>query len=563
MYSSSIGISTLAVGRRGLDIVGQNIANAATPGYHRQALNIVSRTENGVDGTGVDVASITRYEAPPIRTAIVRANAEAGASAARLDAARQLEVSLGTSPGTIADAVEGFFNAVGQLTARPDNTAARRSVLSAADTLAGRFRAVAGDADRLRQDVGRQVVQTVEEVNEFATRIAELNQKIAGIEGSGQQANDLRDQRDRIVNDLSQRMDVQAVAQPFGVVNVIASGVPIVVGEFFTTLAVGADTAGNLTVTQTGSTQSLAIAGGTLGGRLQAYNDDLPTFRTNLDDLARGLMAQLNAVQATGLGTTGPVASLTAGLSVADPAAPLATQALAAAPSAGTLSFSLTAGASRTNVGIAFDPATQSLNDLAAAITAGTGGVVTASVDPATNVLSLTAAPGSTFDFAGRAPTTPVGAPAVADADTGGLLPALGLNGLFRGTGASSMAVRPDILANPALLAGSRSGLPGDGTNLERFAAARDVPLAGGQTAAAAYADLAAAVGAGVRQLDDRQAAQASVLAALTAQEQSATGVDINEELVSLLDYQRMVESGAKYLSVVNEALDAIIQMVR
>lgn len=560
MYSTPIGISTLAAGRRGLDVVGQNIANAATPGYHRQALSLTARTVAGEFGAGVDVASVTRFEAPPVRTAILRGNADAGYAAARLNAQRQLETTLGTSPGTIADAMEGFFNSVGQLTARPDNLAARRSVVSAADSIATRFRTVAADTDRLRQDVGRQVGQTVSEVNDFAKQIAELNLKIASAESAGGQANDLRDQRDQIISDLSQRVDVRTVEQPFGIVNVIASGAAVVVGEFANSFAVGPDATGNLVVTQTGSTQPLSFAGGTLGGQLQAHNVDLPAFRSKLDGLARDLMGAANAVQATGLGS--PQTATTAGISVFDPNAPLATQALAATPTAGTLTFSVTdSTGTRTNAAVAFDPATQSLNDLAAAITAGTGGNVQATVDPTTNLLSLAAQPGYSFDFAGRAPTG--GGPAVADADTGDLLPALGLNGLFSGGDASSIAVRPEILSDPGKLAASRTGLSGDGTNLERFAALRDTKLPGGATPAAGYADLAAAVGADVKQLDDQQAAQTAVLQNLAAQEQSVTGVDLNEELVRLLDYQRMVESGSKYLSVVNTALESIMDMVR
>src|SRR5262245_61552550 len=84
MNAFPIGISAIAAGNRALDLIGQNIANATTPGYHRQIVNLVSRTTDGVTGSGVDVASLTRYDAPPIRTAILRGNADTGATTARL-----------------------------------------------------------------------------------------------------------------------------------------------------------------------------------------------------------------------------------------------------------------------------------------------------------------------------------------------------------------------------------------------------------------------------------------------------------------------------------------------
>ena len=117
MNGYTIGTSMLAAGRRGLDVIGQNIANASTPGYHRQSVNFTSRaTVNGVNGTGVDIASITRYELPPVRTAILRRNADQGWTGVRLSTNQQMETSFGSSPGTIAEGIEGLFNQIEQLT---------------------------------------------------------------------------------------------------------------------------------------------------------------------------------------------------------------------------------------------------------------------------------------------------------------------------------------------------------------------------------------------------------------------------------------------------------------
>jgi len=221
-----------------------------------------------------------------------------------------------------------------------------------------------------------------------------------------------------------------------------------------------------------------------------------------------------------------------------------------------------TATGTRTNSTVAIDPATMSLQDVAGAITAATGGKVQATVDPVTNALRFAAQPGSKFDFAGR-DTNPAAGAAAADPDTARVLSALGVNGLFTGSTATDIAVRPDIAANPGLLAASRTGQPGDGTNLERLAAVRDQALGGGRTLSGEFTDLAAAVGSDVQTLGDRQTAQAGVMRTLAAQEQSVAGVDVNEELVHLLNFQRMVEGAAKYLSVVNSALDSIMNIIR
>jgi flagellar hook-associated protein 1 FlgK len=282
-----------------------------------------------------------------------------------------------------------------------------------------------------------------------------------------------------------------------------------------------------------------------------------------LDGLASELIRRVNQVQATGIGTSGPVTSAVGSMTVADPNAPLATQNLPFPLQAGTLVISVTdtATGQRFNSSIAINPATQSLNDVAAAISAGTGGQLLASVDPVTNTLRMQAQPGLAFDFAGR-DTNPPSTGSIPDADTAGLLSGLGVGGVFAGSDATSIALRPELLADPRLLAASRTGQPGDGTNLERMAALRDQPTIAGRTFAKDYTDIVNGVGTDVATLANTNQAQSAVLQNLFAQEQAASGVDINEELVNLLNFQRMVESGSKYISAVNTALDSIMNIL-
>lgn len=653
MHAYTIGLSALAAGQRGLDLVGQNIANASTPGYTRQGMILATRTIDGTRGAGVDIASITRYTAPAVRTSIRQGGGEQAAVTTRLDIRRQIETVLPSGPGGIADLADQFFNQVGRLTARPDDPTARRVVVTALSDLTERFHTAAADITRLRADTGRRIGTDVTEINDFAKRIAALNRRIAVIEAVGDQANDLRDQRDRLIDDLSERIDVQTVNQPHGVVNVVSSGAMIVVGTLANEFRADLDASGNMVVTGQDGPTPIAVRSGSLGGLLREFNQDIPATRARLDELANGFMRAVDQVQATGLGPAGPMTALAGTRGVYDPTAPLSTQVNAFPLRAGNLVVSLTDTATgvRTNSAIAIDPATQSLQDVAAAITAGTGGRVQATVDPLTNTLRFAAQPGTRFDFAGRPESPPqnvamngtavptvggaftgavadnysfrivgsgtvgltqglsievrdsanqvlatanVGAgytpgaaipigngitvalgPGTTDngtfasgmipgPDTAGVLPALGINGLFTGTGATGIAVRPDLLTNPNFLSTGLSDAAGDGTNLERLAAARDgLAFAGGRTFTEAVTDLAGEVGLDVKTLDDTQTAQASILEELSALEQGTTGVDINEELVHMLDYQRMIQSASKFIATVNEAIDSIMEMMR
>lgn len=562
MNAFPIGTSALAVGNRALDLIGQNITNASTPGYHRQVVDLVSRTSSGDRGTGVDVASITRYTADPVRTAILRGNAENASAATRLDVRQQIEAALGAGNGGIGDTLEGFFNSVEQLTSNPADASVRRPVIAAADNLAKQFNAAATDLDKLRNDLGGQISKTVTEVNDFAKQIAGLNTRIASIESRGDQANDLRDQRDQLVDQLSQRVDIRTVSQPFGVVNVIASGAAIVVGDYANSFSVAPDATGNQVVTQAGSTQPVTFDSGKLGGQLREFNQDIPTTRARLDSLANQVIQRVNSVQATGINSSGPLTSASGSVTVADPTVPLAAAGLPFPISAGTLTVSVTdqATGNRTNTPITIDPSTQSLQDVAAAL-AGVPGL-SASVDPTTNILQVSAQTGFAFDFAGRDTSPPSGNP-VANPDSSGVLAGLGVNGLFSGSGAVGIAVRPEFLTNPGLLSASASGQPGDARNLEKLAASRDQPVFGNRTLSGEFADIASSVGQDIESLDDQKASTGGILSNLSAQEQSVTGVDINEELVHLLDFQRMIQAASKFMSVVNTSLDSVLDIIR
>ncbi len=565
MNSFPIGISALAVGRRGMDVAGQNIANASTPGYRRQSLNAVSRSVENI-GLGVEASRLTRYDSPPLRTAILTGNMDEAAAGVRLDARRQIETALGSGDTSVGGKLQQLFNGIERLSSRPADSAARRELLAAAGDFTSQLAATGEDIDRLRFDLGRQVSQTVDEVNSLTSRIADLNGRIYEVEVRGEQANEMRDQRDQLVDDLSKKVDFRVVNMDYGVVNLIGREASLVVSTSAAQFTVTGNGAGGLDVTHAGQTTPIQFDGGSLSGLLREYNTDIPATRSRLDAMANAAAGRLDKMQATGLGLDGPITSSVGTRPVTDPTQPLATQNMPIGMTAGTLTISMTnlGSQARTSAAIAINPTTMSLNDVAAAITAGTGGQVNATVDTPQNVLRLTAQAGTAFDFAGRPDSPPAAVfapPAVADPDTANVLAGLGVNGLFQGSGAGTLTVRTDLAADPNRLAASRSGRSGDGSNLERMAAVRDLALFSGRTLSAEFTDIAASVGVAVQSLDDEQTSRQGLLQNLNAQEQAIVGVDVNEELVRLMDYQRMVEGASRFMSMVNSALDSIFEM--
>jgi flagellar hook-associated protein 1 FlgK len=153
----------------------------------------------------------------------------------------------------------------------------------------------------------------------------------------------------------------------------------------------------------------------------------------------------------------------------------------------------------------------------------------------------------------------------VSQPDTTGILGALGINRMFDGSQAADIRVNAELIARPELLAASRSGQPGDASNLRAMAALRDQKfLANGtQTLREAYAALVSDVGLRVQDLSERQEHQELLGQRLEAERQSVSGVDPNEELVRMVQYQRSFQMAARFINTVSETLDELVRLVR
>lgn len=656
MSSFSTGLSALNTSQQALDLIGQNISNANTPGYHRQVARLADRSPVEIQGlsigTGVQITNIARMRDALIEAALTQQQSDLSGTTSQLTAMQQLESSLTGDDGSIHDRLEAFFNQLEQLSAKPDDSTLRQGVLGSAAALTDQLNATASQFDGIRNGLDQQIAGIVKEINPIARQIADLNGQIQRAQASGVDPNDLLDQRDQLVNELADRVGVRVIEQDQGQTTVLLGGVALVVGTQAAQLSSTVDDQGDAAITLAGSDQPIDISGGKLGGLLNVRNQSLPDFKGQLDSIAHELIAQLDAVHSTGIGLNGPMTQAFGQRAVRSVSAPLADAGLAFPPQAGSLYVSVTnlATGERTLHQIAIDPQTQSLSDVASAISAV--GNVQAIADGQTGTLKIFAASGYAFDFAGRlqpspatsgitgttAPTiggaytgaandaftyrfagsgtigvTPglklevknsagsvvasldVGqgyAPGsdlqvadgvtvrlaagsantndtfssqvVADADTAGILPALGINSFFTGQDATDISVRDDLLSNPVLLAASTNGDPGDGSNLRAMAAVRDEPLLGSstQTLSQAYVAMVGDVGQQVQALDQRQTNQTALNQSLQAQQQSVSGVDPNEELVHMVQFQRMFQMASRYVSTVNEAMDDLFKII-
>ncbi len=208
-HTLNVGSEALYATRQGVDTAGHNIANAQVEGYSRQRINLRQREPlqvgNLLIGNGNYVGNIARLHDNFIEKQINRAGADFGRARTKADAMKQLEVVF--SPelnASVADEVSNFFNSLQDLSNFPEDFTVRTSVSETGKNVSAAFRRVDTDLKSARTSFNERVSDEANKLSDNLTEIANLNIKIQTMEaGSKQDANDLRDQRDRLLRDVS------------------------------------------------------------------------------------------------------------------------------------------------------------------------------------------------------------------------------------------------------------------------------------------------------------------------------------------------------------------------
>lgn len=221
-HTLGIGEQSLYTTRQGVDTTSHNIANANTEGYSRQRTNVRARDaqfyHGVVVGSGAYVKDITRSHNQFIEKQINRAQQIKGESTGRFEALKGFEpiFSPELSAG-VSDEVTNFFNALGDLSTNPDDMAVRTAVREAGRNLSVSIQRVDRDLNQRRLDLNDIVKQECADINSRLMSIAKLNQQIQETEVTpGAFANDLRDQRDLTLRQVTDRLEVNYYEDEFG-----------------------------------------------------------------------------------------------------------------------------------------------------------------------------------------------------------------------------------------------------------------------------------------------------------------------------------------------------------
>lgn len=337
-----IGLSALNAYRGALSAIGENVANAETPGFTRRSVRLVPGTSGAADPYhrdqlafgGVTVAGVTRswdiFRATEARSAA----AGAGRAEARQQWLSAVETALDGSQAGIGSRLTAFFNAGDYLAAAPNDRFARTSFLMALDDAAGSFRTTADALRRTLSGIGTAAQLAVDEVNGKLDALAKVNTTllVAG-EGSTARA-ELEDERDRLIDFISEKIDVSVTLDKHGAARLALADAPGTLlmgpgenGELG--LVAASDGTLALQLTNAGGTSTINPASGSLAGLVDA-SAVTAARRAALDTLAADFAGEINAWSAAGRDETGnpgqPLLGITAGAAtlrglVSDPAA--------------------------------------------------------------------------------------------------------------------------------------------------------------------------------------------------------------------------------------------------
>lgn len=295
--SYSIATSGMQVSQTALTVVSHNITNIATTGYSRQQValtDICTETQSGNStGVGCAVAEICRARNSFLDGTYREQNAESGyweVKNANLEDMQLLlneySVDDGSSDNGFQATLTDFFNSWAELAKDPSSLSTRQAVIEAAQAFIEVVTSVDEQLAQSQTDACQQVRDGVDQLNDLASQVVELNKQIVQAELGGAESSDLRDQRDSLLDEMSQWTDISVQELSNGMVKVSIGGVPLVNGYNANTLAVDGDgsTQNPLTVRWAESETEVAIS----GGKLKAYLEDADKSgitAIDLDDL--------------------------------------------------------------------------------------------------------------------------------------------------------------------------------------------------------------------------------------------------------------------------------------
>lgn len=618
----SSGVSGLLASQVGLSTVSHNVANVNTDGYSRQLVSFATRQPEGVAGyyigTGVNTVAVQRAYSQFLNNTLWSASSSQGRATTMSGLTSQINNQLAGS-SNLQTSLDSFYGAVQDVSNAPSDTASREVLLARAGGLVSTFQALSGQFNQLSGQVQQQITDTVGSINSDSAAIAKLNGLIRAASSSdGSAPSDLLDQRDSLVKKLAGEVGVTVVPQNDKTISIfIGNGQALVTTTESFALASAPNvydaTRQEVVGAATGSVLSGRIGGGSLGALLDFRSNVLDPAQAQLGRSAQALASAFNAQHEQGVDLKGDLGG--AFFNVAGPVV----QAAASNAGSGTLDASISDLGSLTGKDymLRYDGAAWSLRDAngAAVPMSGAG----SAADPfkaggLSLVVGGAAAAGDSFRVQPSRDAASTFSLAIDDPDKVAAAAPFVVAAASANTGTAAPAVSISDGSNPNLLNASSivfsspttysidggaaqtftpgqpianngwsmqlSGTPqtgdsftvqantnaqGDNTNVLMLGKVANLGvLDGGITSTGrAYSQLVGQVGAAGAVAVDDLTTQKAVFSQAMSQQQSVSGVNLDEEAANLVRYQQAYQASAQVISTANSIFSALLTAVQ
>ena len=307
--SFEIGRKALRVQHKGMEVSGQNVANANTPGYSRQRAEleaVVPPIVSGpslAPGRGVVVTDIIRVRSEFYHAQMVSTGSHKAYWETRRETYQGTEaIFMEPDDYGISAYLGGFFDSWQELSSSPEEASVRAGLREQAISLTRSFEDVYLRLESLRMDLRGELYMRVAEVNEMADAISELNDKIRYIDALQQKSNELFDQLDLAIEDLSELVDIRVHRKDNGTVEIFAGGRILVQEDRAFHIAVEPGDAGEGLQVVSSRGLELKMNTGRVLGLLDSVNIDIPAMQENLNDIVTVIVNEVNAIHSGGYG---------------------------------------------------------------------------------------------------------------------------------------------------------------------------------------------------------------------------------------------------------------------
>ncbi|MBM4065393.1 MAG: flagellar hook-associated protein FlgK [Planctomycetes bacterium] len=402
-----IGLSGILTAQRAMLVASHNISNANTKGYTKQSSVLAARnptiTTAGTVGQGVELVKIIRHKDDYLNSRLRDISSSIGSASIKSQYLKELETVFNeTSDSSLNNALSSFFKGINDLSQYPEDISLRSTFLENANTLTDTFRRIVNELDQMKTFIKQSIENKLSDVNTITSNIANINKQIASLKTKGIESNDLLDKREALLHDLSKLTHITVNTQNNGMVDVMTPGGSLVSGTNVKSLTFDIDSSGTLSITDSEKMSKFTFKTGEIKALQDFYNTTIANYDKKLDNLASGIIKDVNRIHGEGVGLSGGFTSIKSINSVSSATAALNSAGLTITPSTGDIYITVinTSTGAVTKNKISVNVATNSLTDVKNAINgtvSGTAGNITASI--ADNKLQIGAATGYKFNF--------------------------------------------------------------------------------------------------------------------------------------------------------------------